>query len=80
MEGRSGRSAECREHWARQEVGVRPREVKRYRHPQVGLLEVGCQILLDPESSQALLVYTAVPGSESHEKLQLLAVVGGGPS
>ena len=33
-------------------------------------------MLLDPEQSHSLLVYTATPGSESHEKLQLLAVVG----
>jgi hypothetical protein len=57
-------------------VGVRPREVKRYQHPQVGLLELGCQTLVDPEQSQMLLVYTASPGTESHEKLRLLAVVG----
>jgi transcriptional regulator with XRE-family HTH domain len=49
---------------------------KRIRHPQVGLLELHCQTLVDPDQSQALLVYTAVPGSESHEKLQLLSVLG----
>jgi hypothetical protein len=31
---------------------------------------------LDPEQSHIVLVYTAVPGSESHEKLQLLSVIG----
>ncbi len=70
------RSEEFRAVWARHEVGIRPREVKRYRHPDVGLLELNCQILLDPNDSHTLLVYTAVPGSESYEKLQLLAVVG----
>lgn len=68
-------SEEFREVWARHEVGVRPREVKRYVHPDVGLLEVSCQIMLDPVSAHSLLVYTAVPGSESHEKLQLLQAV-----
>lgn len=58
------------------EVGIPPREVKRYVHPEVGLLELNCQILLDPVHSHALLVYTAHPGSESHEKLELLAVLG----
>ena len=62
--------------WDEHEVGVRPRGVKRYQHPAVGLLEVSCQILLDPEQSHALLVYTAVPGSESYEKLELLSVIG----
>ncbi|MFC6021127.1 helix-turn-helix transcriptional regulator [Plantactinospora solaniradicis] len=49
---------------------------KRIQHPQVGLLELDCQTLVDPDQSQALLVYTAVPGSESYEKLQLLSVLG----
>ncbi|SKW72398.1 putative DNA-binding protein [Mycobacteroides abscessus subsp. abscessus] len=30
--------------------------------------------------STSLLVYTAVPGSESYEKLQLLAIIGTSPS
>jgi len=40
---------------------------KRLRHPRLGLL--------DPVQSLTLLVYTAMPGSESHEKLQLLSTV-----
>ncbi|HEY5786362.1 MAG TPA: hypothetical protein VIT65_16465 [Microlunatus sp.] len=62
--------------WQEHEVGIRPKEIKRYRHSVVGLLELSCQVLLDPEQSHSLLVYTAVPGSESHEKLQLLSVIG----
>ncbi|HEU4545791.1 MAG TPA: helix-turn-helix transcriptional regulator [Microlunatus sp.] len=67
---------EFRRLWQEHEVGIRPKEVKRYRHPLVGLLELSCQVLLDPEQAHSLLVYTATPGSESHEKLQLLSVVG----
>jgi hypothetical protein len=62
--------------WAAREVGLRPREIKRYVHPEVGPLELECQTLLDPTQSQYLLVYTATPGSDSYQKLQLLAVVG----
>ncbi|MCA4754673.1 helix-turn-helix domain-containing protein [Mycolicibacterium fortuitum] len=62
--------------WDQHEVGIRPREIKRYQHPEVGILELNCQILLDPDQSHTLLVYTAVPGSESYEKLQLLSVIG----
>lgn len=40
------------------------------------MLELNCQSLLDPDQSHHLLVYTAVPGTESHEKLQLLSVIG----
>jgi transcriptional regulator with XRE-family HTH domain len=69
-------SEEFRRLWAAHEVGIRPSEVKRFLHPEVGLLQLNCQVLHDPEQSHALLVYTAVPGSESYEKLQLLSVLG----
>jgi transcriptional regulator with XRE-family HTH domain len=70
------RSDEFRDLWDAHEVGVRPTEAKRFIHPEVGTLELNCQTLLDPDQSHRLLVYTAEPGSESHEKLQLLAVIG----
>lgn len=50
---------------------------KRLQHPQVGRLELHCQRLIDPDQSQQLVVYTATPGTESYEKMQLLAVVAG---
>ncbi|GAA3615191.1 hypothetical protein GCM10022419_120540 [Nonomuraea rosea] len=37
---------------------------------------VSCQRLIDPGQAHALLVYTAGPGSESYEKLQVLSVIG----
>lgn len=73
-------SEEFRTLWKEHEVGIRPKEIKRFRHPAVGDLEVNCQILHDPEQSHALLVYTAVPGSESYEKLELLSVIGASTS
>ncbi|MDI6630239.1 MAG: helix-turn-helix transcriptional regulator [Rhodococcus sp. (in: high G+C Gram-positive bacteria)] len=69
-------SEEFRTLWAKRQVGVRPPDFKRFLHPTVGLLELNCQTLLDPEQAHRLLVYTAVPGSESYAKLELLAVVG----
>ncbi|GAB2804196.1 helix-turn-helix transcriptional regulator [Actinoallomurus bryophytorum] len=51
-------------------------EPTRIQHPQFGVLELNRQTLVDPDRSQALLVFTAVPGSESHEKLQLLSAAG----
>jgi len=70
------RSEEFRAVWNEHEVGLRPRAVKHFVHPELGALELTCQTLLDPGESHALLVYTAVPGSESHEKLRLLSVIG----
>lgn len=50
--------------------------VKRIQHPQLGLLELHCQTLIDPDQSQMLVVYTASSGDESHDKLRLLSVIG----
>ncbi|MFI6349434.1 helix-turn-helix transcriptional regulator [Streptomyces sp. NPDC050560] len=72
------RSEEFRRVWDEHEIGVRPREMKHFVHPELGALELACQTLLDPDQPHFLLVYTAVPGSESHEKLQLLPAVGAG--
>ncbi|MDR6691722.1 transcriptional regulator with XRE-family HTH domain [Microbacterium sp. 1154] len=70
------RSTEFATLWDTHEVGARPPEVKRFHHPEVGHLDLSCQTLLDPDQSHRLLVYTAQPGSESAEKLRLLAVIG----
>ena len=69
-------SEEFRLLWDEHEVGLRPREVKHFVHPELGALELTCQSLVDPNDSHSLLVYTAIPGSESHQKLQLLSVIG----
>lgn len=69
-------SDEFRVLWDEHEIGIKPREIKRYQHPEVGSLDLNCQILLDPNQAHSLLVYTAEAGSESYEKLQLLAVIG----
>jgi transcriptional regulator with XRE-family HTH domain len=71
------RSEEFRRLWDAHEVGVHPQHVKHFVHPEVGALELHCQTLLDPDQSHRLVVYTAVPGSESHEKLRLLSVISG---
>ncbi|WP_231444124.1 helix-turn-helix transcriptional regulator [Brevibacterium zhoupengii] len=69
-------SEEFRRLWSVHEVGLRPHTVKHFVHPAVGELELNCQSLLDPNQSLSLLVYTAEPGSESAEKLQLLSIIG----
>ncbi|MHA3701956.1 helix-turn-helix transcriptional regulator [Jatrophihabitans sp. YIM 134969] len=69
-------SEEFRAVWDRQEVGLKPPPHKRFQHPEVGRLELSCQTLLDTEQAHHLLVYTAEPGSESAQKLELLAVLG----
>jgi transcriptional regulator with XRE-family HTH domain len=62
--------------WARAEIGLQFAAEKHLEHPEVGRLDVYCQTLSDTESGQALLIYTATPGSKSHERLALLGVIG----
>jgi hypothetical protein len=69
-------SEEFRAIWDVHEIGIRPHETKHFVHPELGALELNCQSLADPTQSHALLVYTASPGTESYEKLQLLSVIG----
>ena len=62
--------------WAEHDIGTLYRDRKRIAHPELGLIELHCQTLVDPDQSQTLLVFTAVPGTEDYEKLQLLSVLG----
>jgi transcriptional regulator with XRE-family HTH domain len=70
------RSEEFSALWDAHDVAVRRTDVKRFLHPVVGLLELDCEVLLSPEHDQRLVIYTARPGSESYERLELLRVVG----
>lgn len=67
---------EFAELWERHEVAQRFEDHKTLIHPEVGAIEVDCQALFTEDQSQTLLVLTAPPRTESHEKLQLLAVLG----
>jgi transcriptional regulator with XRE-family HTH domain len=69
-------SDEFAELWGRHEVGVRRDTRKRLIHPTVGMLELDCQVLTAENQTERLVVFTAAPGSESAEKLELLSVVG----
>ncbi|WP_454856638.1 helix-turn-helix transcriptional regulator [Promicromonospora soli] len=69
-------SEEFRRVWDDHEIGIHPHDVKHFVHPEVGALELNCQRLIDPGQAHALMVYTAVPGTESYEKLQVLSVIG----
>ncbi|WP_053661560.1 helix-turn-helix transcriptional regulator [Streptomyces sp. MMG1121] len=62
--------------WETHEVAVRRASAKRFRHPVVGLLELDCEVLLTDDRRHQLILHTARPGTASHERLQLLRVVG----
>jgi hypothetical protein len=70
------RSPEFAEIWATHAVASRFDDHKVLVHPVVGPIELDCQALFSEDQSQALLVLTAAPRSESAEKLELLAVLG----
>jgi len=62
--------------WERHEVARRFQDHKILIHPELGPIEVDCQVLFTEDQSQALLVLTAPPRTEGYEKLQLLGVLG----
>ncbi|MEU5825018.1 helix-turn-helix transcriptional regulator [Streptomyces sp. NPDC047803] len=70
------RSPEFAALWSAHEIDVPRVDPKLVRHPELGVLTLQCQVLLDPEQNQTLLVYTATPGSPDDEKLRLLPVLG----
>ena len=70
------KSGEFRRLWAEHQVAVRRSDTKRFVHPAVGTVEVDCEVLLTPEHDQRLIVYSARPGTEAHDQLRLLRVVG----
>jgi transcriptional regulator with XRE-family HTH domain len=61
--------------WERHEVARRFEDHKTLIHPELGPVELDCQVLFTEDQSQVLLVLTAPPRSEGYEKLQLLAVL-----
>jgi transcriptional regulator with XRE-family HTH domain len=72
----TGLSEEFAALWNDHQVGLRYTDQKRFVHPEVGRIDLYCQLLLDPDQTHTLLVFTATPGSDNHDKLALLAVLG----
>lgn len=67
---------EFAELWEDHEIATRFADHKTIMHPELGPIELDCQALFTEDQSQALLVLTAAPGTEGHDKLRLLAVLG----
>lgn len=62
--------------WTLRELDERHGDTKRIRHPELGVLELDCNVLHVHGDDQTLLVYSAAPGSRAAEALALLGVVG----
>ena len=69
-------SAEFVAIWAQHEVSVKADQRKTVVHPELGEIELDCQMLLNEVQGQLLLIFTATPGTEDYNKLQLLSVIG----
>ncbi|MGY0488694.1 helix-turn-helix transcriptional regulator [Streptomyces sp. WG-D5] len=70
------RSAEFAALWAEHEVRVRRDDRKRINHPTLGVLEVNCLHLFSEDGRQRLLWLTPALGTDTADKLDLLAVLG----
>jgi len=62
--------------WDAGVVGRLKASRKTIEHPQVGSLTLDCDQLRVEENSLRILVYSAEPGTEAAEKLELISVVG----
>ncbi|ALV31819.1 helix-turn-helix transcriptional regulator [Streptomyces sp. CdTB01] len=73
LRARSPRFAEL---WEAGVVGRLQASHKTIDHPQVGLMTLDCDLLRVEENDLHILVYSAEPGMEAAEKLELLSVLG----
>jgi len=69
-------SAEFAAIWARHEVRRQQTLCQTIFHPEVGRIDVICEVLVIPERDQRVVLYTADPGSPSDQALRLLEVIG----
>jgi transcriptional regulator with XRE-family HTH domain len=69
-------SAEFAELWSEHEVARQQTLCQVVLHPEVGRIDVVCEILVVPDRDQRVVLYTAEPGSPSDQALRLLDVIG----
>ncbi|MEV8225409.1 helix-turn-helix transcriptional regulator [Streptomyces sp. NPDC079167] len=70
------RSTEFGDLWAQQQVGVLTSAPKLIRHPLVGELDLQCDVVLSPATGHRLIIFRPRPGSNAHEQVALLGVLG----
>nr|WP_258575407.1 helix-turn-helix transcriptional regulator [Streptomyces shenzhenensis] len=73
LRAQSGRFAEL---WDAGVVGRLEASRKTVEHPRVGALTLDCDHLRVEEHDLRILVYSAEPGTEAAEKLELISVLG----
>jgi transcriptional regulator with XRE-family HTH domain len=65
-----------RAQWAARPVADHTHATKTIEHPEVGRLELDCDVLTTRRGDLRIVVYTAEPASEAETKLALLATIG----
>jgi hypothetical protein len=69
-------SDELRTLWDQHDVAVRRADHKRIIHPEVGILDLLCDVLVGAGGDQLLIILFPRPGTDTREKLELLRVIG----
>ncbi|MGW2715291.1 helix-turn-helix transcriptional regulator [Streptomyces sp. NPDC001356] len=64
--------------WADHDVAVLHSRRKRILHPEVGVLVMDCQALLEEGRSQILALFVPTPGTDTADRLAVLGVLGAG--
>ncbi|GAA1226935.1 helix-turn-helix domain-containing protein [Pseudonocardia alaniniphila] len=62
--------------WRLHSVRVMRSRRKRIQHPEVGLLELDCQVLVDEDRRQILALFSPAAGTSTAERLALLGSLG----
>ncbi|HUN35855.1 MAG TPA: helix-turn-helix transcriptional regulator [Trebonia sp.] len=62
--------------WPHHDVAVIRSRRKRIQHPEVGLLELDCQSLIDEDRTQVLAIFSPARGTPTAERLKLLDIIG----
>ncbi|WP_018637613.1 MmyB family transcriptional regulator [Parafrankia elaeagni] len=57
-------------------MAVRRATRKVILHPEVGRLDLECDVVISPPSGQRLVLFRPQPGSGTGERLEMLAVLG----
>ncbi|MFB9799040.1 MmyB family transcriptional regulator, partial [Streptomonospora salina] len=73
LHGASPRFAEL---WDSHAIGVHTTDAKTVHHPDVGPIDLDCDVLQAPGGGHHVVLYTADPGTEGADKLRLLGVIG----
>ena len=71
-------SPEFAERWERGDVEASRAHRKAIIHPEIGRIEVDCDVLRVEDAPLQVVVYTAAPGSANAQALELLGAVGDG--